>query len=165
LRGAWTLIELVFVVGVSGILMSMAAAVAQPVLSARGQVHEALRQSATLAQLGRQLRQDAHESLRVVADDAVAGQRVRLELPGDKLVEYALDEGSLVRLAREQDKLQQRERFELRGRRFTEVAIARDQPQIVRVELQAKPVGDVDSPPRTFGIEAAIGRRLTETQP
>ena len=177
-RSGTTLIETVVMIGVSMVMLGLAVTMIHLLLRAERFTTQAVWHNTTLSRVSRTLRDDVHAALTAEvqrpADDRPAV--LTLELTGDRIVSYQIEEHQLTRTETTGDAATRRDAFYLPPGSTLSFQRVDGPPAIVRLSIRRAPVSTQataehsgvsgESPlRRVFLIETIVGRahRFEET--
>ena len=110
-RRAFSLIEMLVVIAVSGVLMSVALTTLYTLMQAESSGRDHVSQAATVARLADQFRSDVHAALRPIVSEAQAKDQWQFALAKDTAVTYKAFPGEVQRHEQVAGKLVRQESY------------------------------------------------------
>jgi hypothetical protein len=161
-RGA-SLIETVVVIGVGAILFGLAAGLLHVLFAADRAARSGFAEGTSLGRMAQGFRDDVRAATRSEPADAAAGpfRQLSLILPGDRTVEYRVEEDALARLERRGGEVVRRERFTIPPRLASRLELRREGGRTVAAFVLDRRPG-VAAPKagegRALRVEAVVAR-------
>lgn len=164
-RGA-SLVELLVVMSACSVILSMSAGLVHRAMRTHSQTRSVFEVERSALRLSGQFRRDVHRATSAITDDASLGEHVfvRLQLPGDQIVEYRRLQQSVMRIVSQSVQTVSREEFPWSS--AIEVALQEENsPRRLVLSITAAPAtaadGEQVSSPRemqvSFQAEANLG--------
>jgi prepilin-type N-terminal cleavage/methylation domain-containing protein len=161
-RPGFTLIETLTVLVVTSVLLGTAAGLLHTVFQWQQHGHEGLRQRLAMDRLARQFREDAHTASGLTAAEvSMDGQKKlpgwRLQLAGNRTVQYWVAGDALARSEREGDKTVSREAFALPPGAKVEIGLQGDgKPALARLRITAATEPSANPVPPVLFVEGVL---------